>query len=230
MAGLELELPPHRRRQARRILVVLVALDLALIAAFVLRSQMLWAGVVDPLWWRLDMGSDRSLAENFNKAKWLAIVALLAATWVRVRIPTALGFAITFAAVAADDLLKLHELQGAAIVEALGITGSGGLQAQDLGELLIWAALGVPVVLALVIGFLASGREGRRIGVRLLGFFAALVVLAIGLDMLHARMDQASSLAFFTGLVEDGGEMLVGSFCVAYCVRLLLSSRAPASR
>lgn len=204
------------------VLLPLLALDAVLIGQHGLLHILHDLDRIEAVPQQLDVNQDRSFAELLNWGKWLGISALLLAVWARSRMPAALGFAVAFALVAADDILSLHESQGAVLVWHLGLESAAGLDAQDLGELLVWAALGAVAVGSVLLGFLASDAAGRRVGRTLLAFLGTLVLFAVGFDMLHALFDAVRGANFLLGVVEDGGEMIVGSLCLAFCATLLM--------
>lgn len=205
------------------LLMPLLALDLLLIGQHLAIRVLHDLGLAAPLPRWASIGEDRSLSEVLNWAKWVGIALLLLAVWARTRLPVALGFAVAFAMVALDDILSLHEGLGAVLAGRLGLGEVAGLRGQDLGELLVWSAMGVVVVGAVVLGLHASDRLGRQVGRPLLSFLGALLVFAVGFDMVHAVASHLRGLNLLIGTVEDGGEMVVGSLCLAYCAALLVS-------
>ena len=213
--------PPRSGSVRRWVLFPLLALDVLLIGQhailYVLHDLGRISGV--PQW--LDITEEGSVSEYLNWGKWLAISLLLLVLWAHNRMSTALGFAVAFAVIAADDILMMHEKQGSTLIGYLGLEDRLGLRAQDMGELLVYALLGIIVVGAVLLGLLAANADGRRVGRALLAFLGLLVFFAVGLDMLHALLANVRGLNFLLGLMEDGGEMIVGSLCLAFCAALL---------
>ncbi len=215
--------PLHSASVRRTVLLPLLALDALLIAQHAVLYVLQDLGWINGLPRRLDITQEGSVSEILNLGKWLVISMLLLVLWVRSKMSTALGFAVVFAVVAADDLLMLHERNGSALVRQLGLEGMLGLRAQDMGELLVWGLLGIIVVGAVLLGHLAANAAGRRVGRALLGFLGLLVLFAVGFDMLHSLFASVRGMNFLLGMVEDGGETIIGSLCLAFCAALLAS-------
>lgn len=136
---------------------------------------------------------------------------------------TALGFAVAFAVIAADDILMLHEGKGSALVGHLGLEGQLGLRAQDMGELLVYGLLGIIVAGAVLRGLLVADAAGRRVVQALLAFLGSLVFFAVGFDMMHTLLANVRGLNFVLSMIENGGEMIIGALCLAFCASLLTS-------
>lgn len=219
---------PARLAPVRRwVLLPLLALDVLLISQHAVLYVLHDLGRVSGLPQLLDITQEGSVSEFLNWGKWLVISLLLLVLWTRTKMSTALGFAVAFAVIAADDILMLHEGKGSALVSQLGLEDRLGLRAQDMGELLVYALLGTIVAGAILLGLLAADAGGRRVGRVLLAFLASLVFFAVGFDMLHALLANVRGLNFLLGMIEDGGEMIVGSLCLAFCAGLLaLAPRA----
>ena len=205
--------------------LLLVAMDLHLIGQYVVLYHLHGLGRLTYIPLRLDIGHDLSLSELLNWGKWLGISLVLFILWAQSRMPTALGFALAFAIVAADDILSLHERGGAALVLWLGLESILGLRAQDVGEVLIWASLAAVIVLAVLISLRVADPSGWRVGQRLLAFLGALVMFGVVVDMVHALLVDNAYANLLLGLVEDGGEMITGSLCLAYCLAQVTSLR-----
>jgi len=104
-----------------------------------------------------------------------------------------------------------------------------GLRSRDFGELLVWAALGVPVLtLFAIAGLSRSDRYWRH-----LPYFAVcvagLIGAGVGVDMIHsvfAGLFGPGPLDFALGMLEDGGEMLLGSLVCSYALAALAGTEA----
>lgn len=209
-------------------MVILLVTDVALIGVYIALEGLEHVGYFDIAPRLFDISFDQSVSEYLNQAKWVSIVILLLVFWARTRMATALGFAVVFAVVAADDILFLHETVGALLVERFGLGAIAGLRAHDTGELIVWSCLGIVVVAAFALGFRAADAAGRRVGRTLLAFLGALIFCGIGLDMLQIFFWDVGGVKQVLGLLEDGGEMVIGSVCVAYCLALVARTGAVA--
>lgn len=201
---------------------VLALGDLAFIGLeTVLRAAVHWR-LMDKVPSLLMVTNDGTLPEFYNYAKWVVIGGVLGWAFFRTRAKLFLAFAVTFLVVLADDSLQLHELFGAAVAEAISAPTILGLKTQYYGEMALWAILGVLVTAMLWHGFRTSDAAARRLGLPLLAIFGALVATAVGMDVVHSLVDLVGvgRLSVVVGLLEDGGEMLLGSAAGAYAVAL----------
>ena len=204
----------------RWLMGLLIVTDVALLGIYVGVEALEHSGRIEVAPRILDIGFDYSLSEYLNQAKWVSIGILLLILWMRSGMATALSFAIVFATVAADDIFRLHETVGALLVESLGLGAIAGLRAHDSGELLVWSFFGIIVVVAIALGFRRADAAGQRVGWTMILFLGVLIVFAVGFDMLQIVFWEVGGVKQVLGLVEDGGEMIVGSICVAYCAAL----------
>jgi hypothetical protein len=167
----------------------------------------------------LMLGTEGGLPERFGQLMLLASsVLLLYAGFSRRSIWLAF-FALLYAFAFADDALMYHERMGGTIARRLALPSLGELAAKDLGELLAWglagAAMLIPAALALrQRSPLLDGHAGV-----LALLFGALVFCAIVMDAVHALIG-ANTLGRLSGIVEDGGELLVTAVTCAYAFTL----------
>jgi hypothetical protein len=205
------------------ILAALLAVDAALVLLHVLH-ELQDMGVIDGGAWlhsrSLLLSEERGYGEIWGYAKALAATAgLLALCW-RSRAPVFGALAFTFALIVLDDSLMIHEVFGHRLATGLALDPSFGLRAQDLGELSVWAMLGVAVVAALAVGFRCSNRRARATAAIFFGLLAALVFVAVGIDMLNIALHDAFPGAHrLWPLAEEGGELVVLSLTCAAAVR-----------
>ena len=202
-----------------RALVALVLVDAALVAAHV------WAGLTyERIPLLLNIATDGSLAEIWGYAKWLAAALLFFAAWRRRGNPLLLAAGAGFALILVDDALRLHERTGEALVATGAVPPGLPVTAQDLGELAAFGVLGLLVAAA----FLAAWRRRRpgdaRQALPVAGAFVALGAVAVVLDALHSSIHLPYPWPQALDLVEDGGEMLIGSFVVSFALALARGS------
>ncbi|MGH6621747.1 MAG: hypothetical protein ACREF6_19540 [Alphaproteobacteria bacterium] len=154
--------------------------------------------------------------EIFGYLKSLAIAAALFACYRRARAPAFAALAFTFAVIALDDSLRIHEFFGNLIAKGLALGPAFGLRAQDVGELTVWSALGAVVVSALAYGYRRSNAAGRSLALIFLSLLAVLVFFALAVDMLHIALAGSFRGAYRVGtVVEEGGEMITLSLICA---------------
>jgi hypothetical protein len=206
----------------RAVLLVLIAVDLALIglnfAAFILQSAHVIPSVPD----LLKVTRDWSLPEDYNYLKWAVIVVALVWIAVRDRWLSPLPWALVFLMILIDDSLQVHESLGEILSVNLQLSDALFLFGNDLGEILVFLAMGA-IALILTLRLLTrNGQDAARMSARYLLVLAGLGFFGVGIDALHqvvSHILDAETPAVFVlrifGLLEDGGEMLVASYAVA---------------
>lgn len=208
------------------LLAALVAVDLALVGASVVRLVTAGPSPTDP--WLLE--SDGGWAEYAGYAQQAALAVLLLVLCRATRHAVWAAYAAVFLCALADDSLRLHESKGAwlagQLAEDLWFPADGflGLRANDLGELLVWGLLAaVPVAAALLL-HLRSDRWNRRASLGMAGLVAAYVFFGAVLDQAHVLF-LGGWFGDVLGTLEDGGELLVLSTTVVYVVGRLAAVR-----
>lgn len=174
---------------------------------------------------RLSLGTDRGYAEWYGYAKLTFSVVALVLLGLRVQGPAYFGWALALLVLLIDDSWLVHETLGGAIAERLGLRPAFGLRAQDLGELLAWMIIGVPVLVVLVAAHRLSGPAVRRDSRMLATLTLALGFFGVAVDMLE--IEATGRLAHLAGLVEDGGELIVVSAIAAFALGSMLMSLPP---
>jgi hypothetical protein len=143
-------------------------------------------------------------------------------------------WAAVLVVVTADDLLRLHETGGAAVVDAARLGPALGLDAQGWGELAVWGALGAVSFAALTVTFLRSGAPARRVSLWLLACTVVLGVSAVGVDMLAIVVEPSLSgaVSWVVAMLESAGELAAaGLFATtAWYFRRPTASTVPAER
>lgn len=185
-----------------------------------------------PQMWSL--AADYSIPEFFGYAK-LALVSLfLFAVFQKTRQLIWWSWAIVFALLLADDMLQLHEYGGEWVSGFMPFHSIGGIEAHHIGELTIYATLGVLALAVLAKGLLhtplaTSTRSGFFLVVVL-----GLVVCGVGIDLISSAnyfqdtdAGTAVSKALYGVLIiaEDGGESLFMTLGCAGAYALWLRTR-----
>lgn len=183
-------------------------------------------GELERSWIALD--ADRGgYPERFGYAKLLfsAGACLILHRWTKQ--PTYLGWSFALLVAFTDDAFMLHERIGGELADRLALAPSFGLRAQDLGELLAWAILGMPVLTALVWTHRRSAGEAQRDSRILASMVFALAFFGVVMDMVHVTV--TSFAERIAGTIEGAGELAVPSFIVAYVVASMLRVRNSAN-
>lgn len=171
--------------------------------------------------------TDGGYPELFNYGKTLLVAVLAGRLAVFTRQPIHAALAAVYGMILVDDAFTLHEDGGEALVGAWGLGPVGGLRAQDLGELVIWALLGTSAAVLLAWAIRRSHGVQLELGALQLLPLAALVLFGVGVDALYGlAKDAFTGAGLVLACVEDGGEMVA---ITAACALALATTRSHAA-
>lgn len=207
----------------RSTLTVLIAIDLVLIG---LHIAMPWVPTLQGDR-RFSIETDRGFSEMFQAGKWAAICALLLVSGARMRYWGYAAWALLFAYLLVDDWRSVHERWGLALSRAWTLPTPPFIRPADVGELLVSAAAATALLPGIALGWWCGTAAYRQACADLVSLLLLLVVFGIGVDMLHVAVMHLPGPKEVLAVVEDGGELLVASAIVAYCVALLHRSGPP---
>ena len=196
--------------QHKLLLAILIAVDLAFIAVHVIANER--------------HGSMTSLYTDLGPAGiWGFSMAMVAAvalhrTFRMSDFTIYMAWAATLVVVALDDLAQIHEVGGWWLDDRLGLPEVLGLQGRDIGELIVWAALAVPLLAAIAVTRADADRRARRDTTVLFVLMTLLVVVGAGFDALHMATVEDYEGVSLLGVLEDGGELIVLSLVVSSAV------------
>ncbi|WP_299033031.1 hypothetical protein [uncultured Pseudokineococcus sp.] len=157
---------------------------------------------------RWNSQADRSYAEVLGYAQLGAAALVLLVGALRHRAALLAGWAALLAVVVVDDAAGLHERGGLALVDALDLPALLGLRPDDLGEMAVWAAYGLPLGLVVLVLHLRSPSRVRRASWWLAAGFVPLGAAGAGLDMLHSALAPPGSVVgLLLGSLESVGEL-----------------------
>lgn len=206
----------------RTVLIWLILVDLALIALNIAAFFMQSADVISAVPEMLKVTTDRALPEDFNYAKWAVIVIALLWIALRDRWLPALIWSLVFSMILTDDSFQVHEYLGAWISDDLRLQTTLFLFGSDLGEIMVFVAMGLIAVILTVLLLTRHGQASATVSVRYFAILIALGFFGVGIDAVHQVishfLDGASGgklVSGVLGLAEDGGEMIVASFAAA---------------
>lgn len=205
----------------RRLLWLLIVVDLALIALSVVISYTP-SIEFDELWNRFLLGRDHGVPESLNHLKWLAVAILLGWTARSRRSVLFAALSWLFVITFLDDFLLLHENWGVRLADSLGFGDELLLRARDFGELAVWAVLGLIGFVPVVWSYTRSTGIDRREGGSMIALYIGLIFFAVILDMVHIAIPEQRDAKIIVATLEDGGEMLIGSVMVAVAAALAL--------
>ncbi|ADI15097.1 hypothetical protein Trad_1983 [Truepera radiovictrix DSM 17093] len=178
MAGMP---PPLRRLRTGALVALLLGVDLFFIAVH-LRLAPGYGEL--PLSWRLE--AEGGVPERWQHLKLLALTFASLRLFYRTRYRSAAAWTLVFGFVGLDDALSLHERASAALVHAL--PPLHGLRAWDVGELLFWLALGLPLAAGLVAAYYRGSSADRAHWWQMVGLFVPFTLLGGVLDLLHGAL------------------------------------------
>jgi hypothetical protein len=165
------------------------------------------------------IGTEGGYPEMFNYVQLAVLAGLLLRIFVRTRQPIYASLGLVFLLALADDSLRLHERMGS-FASTMGISAPAGLGAQQFGELLYFAVVGLALIAVLAYGFATSDAEDRKLGgifalwIGMLGFCAVLV------DVIYVVLSEFTGTGFIFAIAEDGGEMLAAGLALSTAVLL----------
>lgn len=193
----------------------LLVTDLVFIAIYLGWAGAVTIGLDEAIPQAAKIGPEASPASIVVYAKW-AVAAVMFA-WIARR-PGRAGFAaaaLVMVMLFVDDVGEIHEQVGVKLAWRLGIGDMFGLRGGGVGEIIVMGAIACAALVVMVLGRRwISGPDVRiywAVGVLLicLGFFGT------GVDAINAMARNIPVLAFWLGLIEDAGEMIVASAIAA---------------
>lgn len=211
----------------RQAAIVLLAIDLALLLAYVLVYLLKSLGLVATAPDLLRIETQWGLGSLLMYLKWLMIIGLLSLSWRQLREPLLLSLASIFLFFLIDDSLAVHEQVGAQLTQHLGYHNAWGLRGNDFGKLTFWALAGGACLAVFLAGYLQSSRRTQRLGHLFLLGIAGLALVGIGIDLLGVLAKQLDAgflgraARFALRTAEDGGEMILASLLAALAYDVL---------
>lgn len=202
---------------ARRLLLLLVAADLAFIVLHVVYIETsLLRGRP------FSLEADNGIPEAYQYVKQFWLVLCMAALFRRTRAMVYLGWMLVFAFLLLDDAFQFHEHFGKWLAAQHALPVAFGLRPDDIGELLFAAGFGGVTAMLIGFGYWRGDSHARAVSRDIAILVVALGALGVGIDMVHViTYFKAPLLAQFLLMLEDGGEMLVVSLMVAYSLNVL---------
>lgn len=119
-----------------------------------------------------------------------------------------------------DDAAQVHEPFGLALATRLDLRDFAHVRGSDVGELNYALLAGVLVLGVVAFGWLQGAQLARTMSADLAVLMLALGACGVGADLLH-QMLLGSFMDELTGVLEDGGEMLVVSLTFSYVLQLI---------
>lgn len=175
--------------------------------------------------WFWSVGQDRSFSERYQYLKAAAGAGILLTLYWQRRSLTYLGWGMALLFILVDDAFFLHERFTDALLNASAPTILG-LNAHDYGAMVLWAVVGLVLLLPLGLGYLrdpATRRFSRRFFVILMLLFLCGGVVDTVRELADDFENPLLRYVFMrTILVEDGGELIMVSFFAALSLKEFL--------
>jgi hypothetical protein len=199
---------------------VLVLVDLAFVLAHDLNNHGAgFGGYFQD--WRFDIARDGGYSELFGYSKQAFIVVAFAFVYWRTRQLVYAAWSFAILVVLGDDALMLHERGGEALASLVDRETIFGTRPAEALEPVVWGALAVVVLPALVLGHRRSNVRARRDSLVFVSLLAALAAFSGVVDLLNRTIDAAWGKETAAGLrtaFEEGGEQAVLSAATAFAL------------
>lgn len=174
------------------------------LSKIVLHQEMLW------------LTEEQSYAEIFQYIKELWIVLILASNYWQFRKAIFLVWGLLFNYILLDDSLRIHEIVGSQLSEALGFTSVFNLRAVDFGEFLVSVTVGIGFLIAIAFVHYHGNSQIRKYSKILIFLLFSLATTGIIFDLIHVIVYDNNYLNLSFALLEDGGEQIIMSFILSF--------------
>ena len=177
--------------------------------------------------WKADF--DNSYAETWSYIQ--VVGAVIGFLWLWRTVPRSPVFflaALLFLAVVVDDAKQIHEIYGGTLANENNFGPAFGLRGQDLGELIIWGAIFIPLLACLLISYVLSSRTARSIVIKLIAPVLIFGGLALVLDMsgpASAQWGISTRQRYFLELCEVSCELPPFSVLLGMVTHYVLKHR-----
>lgn len=170
-----------------------------------------------------DGNNDGSYIEIFGHTQLLAGAVMLLFLVVTRRSLTFAVWTVLLLVLVIDDFLLVHESGGAMLVNSFALPAVAGLRPQDLGELIVWAAMAGVLGCALLIAYVVGSESERRDTRTLFGWLCLLIVFAVGVDLLRIAVEPHLGYLgnLVVTLVETTGELVAMTLIVLAVHRIV---------
>ena len=179
----------------------------------------------DPLPWQLHLSEEGAFAEWFEYALTLTAAIWMIQMWRRERAPGFAAAAGTFLWLTLDNGLALHEAAGVALAPL--VSAFAGEHAADLGELMVFIAVALAIVLLLAAALRASERGAAARVLCVLLPVAVGAGFGVAMDFVSHFAADAPAARLGFDFLEDGGELAM--LCVAAALASAVRFDAPAA-
>ena len=208
-------------KTSSNLLLLLLAIDFGFIILHIYNSVLIPDEQFNDLF---SLVQDSSLPEYFQYLKWLVIAVLFIVISIKQSSLTYIAWTLLFLYLLFDDSLELHEKYGADFIQYIKSAPPLGLRKQDVGELIVTAIAGGFLFTILAWAYLIGSEIFKKVTKEMLILIAILALFGVVIDMLGqtfgSMLDSINAskrlFDFLYGILEDGGEMFIGSIMLWY--------------
>ena len=174
--------------------------------------------ISDPLF---SIGRDFGYAEIYQYIKEYWIMLLLFGMAIKRKHLVYFAWSLLFLYFLLDDSLQIHERLGSDLANYFEFQSVYQLRALDYGELVVSMFFGVFLFSFIGFSYLYSDSTAKLVSKHLFILILFMVFFGVLVDMVHSAIPWGKSIS---GLIEDGGEMMIMSVILWYVFDLELSS------
>jgi hypothetical protein len=164
----------------------------------------------------LDIGVTHSYPEMYGYIKFFWTILLLIYISFKNKSLHHVVWALVFTYFLLDDSMAAHESVGGRIAAHLDFAPPLGLRLQDVGELAFLALAGMVLALVVIWAYWRGSQKFRRVSQDITLLVLVFVFCAVVMDMVHSAVSAGKVVELILGIMEDGGEMIVGSLLLWY--------------
>ena len=169
---------------------------------------------------------DGSYGEIYQYIKAILIAVILAIIFIRRQKLMYFVWSAFFSYIFLDDWLQIHENLGGKIINYVPVKSILALRLQDLGELMIFALIGLVFLIGFAYSYYLVNKEDRSIFHQLLTILLLFIFFGVVFDAIHGMFSPLH--VSFIGrmflrlltLIEDGGEMIVLSIFASFICQI----------
>lgn len=208
--------------RASLLLLLLLSTDFVFITLHIINRIIVFD---EPRRFRVDI--DGSYPEVYQYIKYFWIILLFIYTMGLTHSKGYVAWILIFFYFLVDDALALHEDLGRQFDQAVEMNAPLALRVQDIGEFIVFALFALLLMTLLVWAYRRGSPVFKKVSRDLLILLAAFAFFVVVIDVVQAALDLGQSMYAVVALMEDGGEMLVGSLMVWYVFWLSLHGGEP---
>lgn len=203
-------------RNSNKLLFLLISADLVFVTMHVIYLN---AVLTNPL---LSIEMDRGYAEIYQYVKeyWIILMLLLLA--VKNGKAIFLAWSILFMYLLMDDAMQIHERLGSFFADYFEIRPALNLRAQDFGELGVSLLFGSLLFLMIGIVHWLSDTLSKHVSRNLFLLVMSIAFFGVFVDMAQIAIPWGKQVS---GMLDDGGEMIIMSVAVWYVFGLDFASK-----